>query len=329
MSVKGKHLVHSVLLGSDSNVFKPIDKTNQKFLDFKKKILGDKSYDFIVFYNSRNINRKRTSNLILAFRMFCDNLSKEEADKCLLIMHTEKVLDAGTDLGAVGEAFAGMYNTRVIEERFLPDDMNLLYNLCDVTCNISSNEGFGLSCAESMMAGLPVVVNVTGGLQDQIGQTMDDGNPIEFTYNFGSNQDGKYKRCGVWGHPIWPATNYIQGSPQTPYIFDSICKWEDVGEALMYWYLTDKETRITYGLEGRRWAMNEGGINSKNMCDQFIKAMDFTLNNFEPEPEFSIHTDKEHVGHKMPFDSLGFDMPIIDKEKLKEKINFVKLNEHF
>ena len=55
MSVKGKHLVHSVLLGSDSNVFKPIDKTNQKFLDFKKKILGDKSYDFIVFYNSRNI----------------------------------------------------------------------------------------------------------------------------------------------------------------------------------------------------------------------------------------------------------------------------------
>ena len=88
MSIHGKHLIHYLPLGVDSKVFKPVDKNDKKFTDFKKKILGDKEYDFIVFYNSRNINRKRTSNLILAYRMFCDNLTKEEADKCLLIMHT-------------------------------------------------------------------------------------------------------------------------------------------------------------------------------------------------------------------------------------------------
>jgi len=325
MSVKGKHLIHSVLLGSDSNVFKPIDKNDKKFVEFKKKILGDASYDFIVFYNSRNINRKRTSDLLLAYRMFCDNLTKEEADKCLLIMHTEKVLDAGTDLGAVSEAFASMYNTKVVEERFLPEDMNLLYNLCDLTCNISSNEGFGLSCNESMMCGLPVVVNVTGGLQDQIGQTKDDGTPIEFTHDFGTNQIGKYKKCGCWAYPVWPTTRYIQGSPATPYIIDSVCKWEDVAEGIMYWYLMDKETRIKCGLEGRRWAMNEGGTNTKNMCEQFIKAMDFTLENFEPESKFSIHTDKEHMGHSMPFNSLGFEIPKIDKDGIKKQTEEVEI----
>ena len=45
-----------------------------------------------------------------------------------------------------------------------PKDMNLMYNMADVTVGISSNEGFGLSTAESLMAGTPIIVNVTGGL---------------------------------------------------------------------------------------------------------------------------------------------------------------------
>ena len=32
-----------------------------------------------------------------------------------------------------------------------------------------SNEGFGLGTCESLMAGTPIIVNVTGGLQDQCG----------------------------------------------------------------------------------------------------------------------------------------------------------------
>jgi len=325
MSVNGKHLVHPLLLGVDSNVFKPVDKNSNKYLDFKKKILHNKDYNYIIFYNSRNINRKRVANLILAYRMFCDNLTKEESNKCLLIMHSEKVLDAGTDLGAVCEAFAPMYNTLVVENRFLPEEMNLLYNLCDITCNISSNEGFGLSCAESLMAGLPVVVNVTGGLQDQIGQTTDDGNPIEFTYDFGSNHIGRYKNHGVWAYTVWPEARYIQGSPLTPYIFDDICKWEDVATGIMYWYLMDKNDRIKCGLEGRRWAMNEGGINKENMCKEFINAMEFTFENFIPETVFSIHKSDDHFGHKMPFNSLGFDIPLIDHNEVKEQIKKVKI----
>ena len=50
-----------------------------------------------------------------------------------------------------------------------------LYNIADVTINIASNEGFGLGTCESLMCGTPIVVNVTGGLQDQCGFKKEDG----------------------------------------------------------------------------------------------------------------------------------------------------------
>jgi len=325
MPIHGKHLLHYLPHGINSKIFKPVHKSDPKFLEMKKRIFGKKNYDFVVFYNSRNINRKRTAQLVLAFRAFCDNLTKEQIEKCVLVLHTEKILDAGTDLPVVNDALAPYCNIIIIEDKFLPDDLNLIYNLADVTANISSSEGFGLSCGESIMAGVPVIINVTGGLQDQIGQVDDTGKPIKFDYNFGTNSVGKYKNYGVWAKPVWPTTAYIQGSPPTPYIFDEVCSWQDVAEAIMYWYLMPKEKREKCGLEGRRWALNEGHINSKHMCLEFIKVMDYTMENFEPSSKFSLHTDAEYVGHKMPFDSMGFEIPKIDIEGIKKETEEVKI----
>jgi glycosyltransferase involved in cell wall biosynthesis len=325
MPINGKHLLQYLPHGINPDVFKPVHAADPRLQELKKKILGKKEYDFVVFYNSRNINRKRTAQLMLGFRAFCDNLTKEQAQKCALILHTEKSLDAGTDLPVVHQALSPNYDIFIVEDRFLPPDMNLLYNLADVTANVSSNEGFGLSCGESMMAGVPVIVNVTGGLQDQIGQVDDEGKPVEFNYNFGTNSFGKYKKYGVWAKAIWPTCSYIQGSPPTPYIFDDVCKWEDIAEAIMYWYLMPTETRKKCGLEGRRWALNEGNINVKHMCAEFIKGMDYTLENFQPTTRFSLHTDKEHVGHQMPFNNMGFEIPKIDVEAIKKQIEEIKL----
>ena len=325
MSVKNKHLLHYVPHGIDYNVFKPLPTTSPELVKFRKNIFKDAEYDFVFFYNSRNINRKRTANIMLAFRMFCDNLPKEKSSKCILVLHTEKILDAGTDLNAVGEAFLKDLNYLVLESRYEPKDMNLLYNIADVTVNISSNEGFGLSVAESIICGTPVIVNVTGGLQDQIGQLDDDGKPVEFSRDFGSNNVKKYTKHGVWAKPVWPVTRVIQGSPPTPYIFDDLCKWEDVAEAMMYWYIMDKEKRESYGAEGRRWAMNEGGLNHKNMAEQFVLAMDFTLNNFTPKPRYSLHTIDEHTGHSMAGNSLGFEIPSIDINKINREVQITEL----
>jgi len=315
-----KVLLHYVPHGINSEVYKPIDSENKELKARRKKHFGDKQYDFVLFYNSRNIQRKRTSNIILAFRAFCDNLTPEQADKCVLLMHTEKALDAGTDLVAVKNALCNKYNVVIDESKCSPEELVLDYNISDVLINITSNEGFGLSVAESIMCGTPIIVNVTGGIQDQIGQTDDNGNPVEFSLNFGSNHTGKYKNHGVWAYPVYPTARYIQGSIPTPYIFDDICKWEDVSEGIMYWYLMDNENRVKCGSEGRTWALNEGGLNNKHMAKEFIKTLNYVFDNFVPSKSFDIYSVDAVFKTNAAFNSIGGEIPVIDKKAVNDQI---------
>ena len=60
--------------GINENNFYPLDKTTDDFAEFKSQIIKDDK-NFIVFYNARNVRRKSTSDLILAFKTFLDKLS--------------------------------------------------------------------------------------------------------------------------------------------------------------------------------------------------------------------------------------------------------------
>lgn len=317
-SPNGRSVLHYVPHGINSTVFKPVADDDSLIAKRRKDLFQGRKYEYIIFYNSRNVQRKRTSNIMLAYSTFCKNLPKEEATKCCLMLHTEIRQDAGTDLLAVKEAFCPDYDVIFSPNKVTPEDMCLLYNIADVTINLSSNEGFGLSTAESLMCGTPIIATVTGGLQDQIGQTMDDGSPIVFARDFGSNSVGKYRKHGVWAFPCYPATRCVQGSIPTPYIFDDLAKWEDAAEGMMYWYIMGRAKRKACGLKGREWAMGDGGINSINMCNQFVTAMDYTLDNFKPVKNFGLFTDKDYVGNLMP-GGMGFETPVIDKEMLKAK----------
>ena len=75
----------------------------------------------------------------------------------------------GTDLIKVKEAICPDYDVRFSTARIDDEQLNYIYNLSDCTINIAGNEGFGLTTAESVMAETPIIVNVTGGLQDQCG----------------------------------------------------------------------------------------------------------------------------------------------------------------
>lgn len=315
-----KTLLHYVPHGINDKTFHPLPSDDAIIKKRRKEVFNNKEYDFVVFYNSRNVQRKRTSNIILAFKAFCDNLPKEKAQKAILVLHTEIRQDAGTDLIAVKEAFCPEYDVLFSTAKYSPEDMNVMYNIADVTINLSSNEGFGLSTAESLMAGTPIIVAVTGGLQDQIGQVKDDGTPVEFERDFGSNNIGKYKKHGVWAFPVWPTSQCVQGSIPTPYIFDDMTRWEDAAEGMMYWYLAGNDKRELAGMKGRQWALNEGGINSDNMCAQFVKCMDFTLANFKPVKTFGLFTEKDYVGNLMP-GGMGVAIPELNKSAIAEKLN--------
>mgnify|MGYP003108994588 CR=1 FL=1 len=321
MSIKGKHLLHRVQHGIDSSVFKPLDKSTKLYKDTKNKYLSEKEYEFVIGFNSRNAHRKHPSNLIMAFKVFCDHLPKEKADKCALVLHSDLVQDAGTDLIAVAKAVCSEYKVVVKNIQHTADEICAFYNMCDVVANVSSNEGFGLSVAEAMMCEKPIIATVTGGLQDQMGFVDDEGNEIKLDLNFSTNSTGKYKKHGKWVKPLFPKVQNLQGSPPTPYIFDDLVDYKDISDAIMYWYLAGNEKRNECGKEGRRWALNEGEINSKKMCEEFIKAMDFTLDNFVKEDRFNIYTpSKEYELDRLPENSIGMELHKIDVESIKKEV---------
>ena len=149
----------------------------------------------------------------------------------------------------------------------------------------------------------------------------DNGNPVEFNRDFGTNCTGRYKNHGKWAKPVWTKVHNMQGSPPTPYILDDLTNYSDIADAIMYWYIAGSEKREVCGEEGRRWAMNEGGINSKNMCNQFIKAMDFTLENFKPINKFDMYNFNGYSTKTLPGNALGFDLHKVDVDNIKKEVS--------
>ena len=306
--------------GINPTTFHPVvTPDEQKRVDvLKNKLLKGKKFDFVLLYNNRNIRRKQTSTILFAWRSFCSNLTAEERSKVAFILHTQPIDDNGTDLPACVEAF-GCENVFFSTDKLSPQDMNLFYNLGDVTINLSDNEGFGLGTAESLMAGTPIIVTVTGGLQDQCGFKDTDGNPVEFTPEWGSNSDGKYRNHGSWVTPIYPGARMMQGSVQTPYLWADYGKWEDAAEAMMYWYLTPKHERKTRGQSGREYCLGEGKLNAEYMCQTMSEGLDSMMANWNGRERFNLHRHDEYLGHKTSDGNIGTELPAIDREAAKNK----------
>ena len=278
--------------GINHETYQPIDETSADFIEFKKKMIPE-GIEFVVFHNARNIRRKHTSDMILSYKKFCDTLSKEEADKCLLLMHTDPVDENGTDLPAVIKELCPNYNIGFTNNRLLTmPQLNYLYNIADVTMNIASNEGFGLGTAESVMAGTPIIVNVTGGMQDQCGFKKEDGTYLtEYDYSdeFQTNADKVYTEHGEWAQPVFPAVRTLQGSVPTPYIFDEIPDWKEASNSIRYWYDMTREERKAAGLKGREHFMKpEVGLSAESMGNNFIKDINTMFANWKPRKRVDL-----------------------------------------
>ena len=167
-----------------------------------------------------------------------------------------------------------------------------MYNKASVTINIASNEGFGLGTAESLMAGTPILVNVTGGLQDQCGFKKEDGSYLtkdDYVTEWGSNHDGKYKECGEWAFPVFPSNRSLQGSIPTPYIFDDRASFEHVAVKMKEIYDVRDELEDR-GMKGREFVRDEKiGMTAKHMCNRFINDMETAWDKFEPRKKFEIY----------------------------------------
>jgi len=270
--------------GINPDTFKPLE--DKELIDVKKGLFGDKEYDFVLFFNSRNIRRKQPSDVIESFKLFCDKLTKEQSDKCVLVMHTTPIDNNGTDLYAVRDKICPNYDVVFSTNKIESDVLNKLYNVADCTINIANNEGFGLGTAESIMAGTPIIVSVTGGLQDQCGFNYTADNYIDIK-TLHDKQVHKDTPHGVWVKPVWPSAININGSPLTPYIYDDRVNNNEVANAINEMYLLGREQRKHNGQVGREWAIKN--LSSKVMCDAMSEGIQNTIKNFTPRERFNLY----------------------------------------
>ena len=282
--------------GLNENNFRPIDKKDSQFLEFKKQILGNEEYEFVLLFNSRNIRRKSIPDTILAWRLFCDQIGEEKAKKCLLLLHTDPVDDNGTDLPAVIEYLCPerYCNVKFTNGKFDGNGMNFLYNTADGVILLTSNEGWGLALTEALLSGTPIIANVTGGMQDQMRFIDKNGKWFTPTPEIPSNHRRTFETCGKWALPVFPSNMSLVGSVPTPYIFDDRCRPEDATEQILNLYNMSKEERQENGLAGREWAIgDEAGFTSAKMSNRIIEGMDELFSTWEPREKYEFLKDTD------------------------------------
>ena len=125
-------------------------------------------------------------------------------------MHTDAQDPHGQDLPHLIEHL-GVNEGQVLlsTEKVNAEDLAGMYNATDFTINISDAEGFGLATLESLSCGTPIIVNMTGGLQEQV-------------------TDGE----NWFGFGIEPTSKAVIGSLQVPYIYEDRISQKDFHNAL-------------------------------------------------------------------------------------------------
>jgi len=242
-TVESKYIPHAV----NSKAFRPIK--NKEQLEHVKQSILKEHYDpdkFIFFWNNRNARRKQSGSLIFWFKEFLDKVGN---DKASLIMHTEIKDQNGQDLEAIIQHL-GLTNGEVLfsQQKIDLDKLAMMYNVADCTINISDAEGFGLATLESLSCETPIIVNMTGGLQEQI-------------------TDGENE----FGIPVYPVSKSIIGSQRIPWIYEDRLNKDDVVNAMVKMLNLSKEERSKMGKLGREHVMKN--YNFENFKKTWVETM--------------------------------------------------------
>ena len=220
-----RHIPHSI----DTRVFKKYG--DKEVEQFKNNSLKEKDHNRMVFFwNNRNARRKQSGSLIYWFKDFLDVVGH---DKAMLIMHTDPKDPNGQDLVAIIEELKLDDGQVVISRnKYAQNLLALMYNMADFTINISYAELFGLATLESMACETPIIVNMTGGLQEQVTNGED-----------------------WFGIGVEPTSRAIIGSQDVPYIYEDRLSKEVVVKALLKMYNMGDEKRRELGKAGREHIM--------------------------------------------------------------------------
>lgn len=244
------------------------EKDIKKELDILKQLVGNPKLDFLIFWNNRNLDRKRPGDVITAFQKF----HKTHPNSALL-MNTSPIDPEGTDLLALqrdilDENLPIIFNFNQVTA----SKLNEWYNAADVTVNISYAEGFGLCISESLCAGTPVICTKTGGMTEQA--TTEIYHPAVDNGVVGCPEHTEHKQFGV---VLEPAVRNLYGVPGAPYIYKDMVSEKDLVIALEIMYQDKKSGHLKkLGEEGRRHMLNR--YNEENLQEVWVDKMTKVFN---------------------------------------------------
>ena len=240
---------HSV----DTNIFKKLD--DAEILKFRRASFPDEKDDdrMLFFWNNRNARRKQSGTLIFWFKEFLDRVGHNSAR---LVMHTDPFDQHGQNLEMIiKELNLNEGQVLLSTQKIPPQDMSVLYNIADCTINISDAEGFGLSTLESLACETPIIVNMTGGLQEQV-------------------TDGE----SWFGIGLEPSSKSLIGSQDIPWIFEDRLNREEFIDALEKFYNLSKTERGKMGADGRSHVMKN--YNFESYQSNWVKIIDEAVEKF-------------------------------------------------
>jgi hypothetical protein len=136
------------------------------------------------------------------------------------------------------------------------------------------------------MTATPIIVNVTGGLQDQCGFNYSADNYITFG-SLHIKKDHGSTLHGEWVVPVWSVANNLNGSVPTPYIFDDRVNNDDVANAIGEVYSWSKEERKERGLKGREFMIEN--LSSETMCNTLMEGIEKVFENYKPRKRFDLY----------------------------------------
>jgi len=220
---------------------------------------------FIIFWNQRNMPRKRVGSLVEAYGEF----SKTRPGTALL-MHTSSGDPSGMNLSALIAKYVDKSGHVVVSEAVgQPSEyLNTLLAMSDVSINITNNEGFGLSTVEALFAGIPIIATDTGGLITQL------------------HSDEEREISGIALQP--DATNVSGDQQAALYVTQDFVSIEQIVKALQKMYdMTHKERRA-WGEKGRQHAMKNFHV--KDVVNSWEEHLLKVIEEWQPIPNFRVTT---------------------------------------
>ena len=232
--VDESYIPHTV----NTNLFKRVDDpTIAAFKESSFPEDGSMNDKMIFFWNNRNARRKQSGSLIFWFKKFLDEVGH---DKATLLMHTDPEDPHGQPLVKILEYLGLMQGqVKLSTNKLPPEHLAAIYNMADCTINISDAEGFGLATFESLACETPIIVNMTGGLKEQV-------------------TDG----VSWFGVGIEPTSKAVIGSQHVPYIYEDRISEESFVAALLEMYNTSPEDRRSMGYRGRQHLLKNYSMES-------------------------------------------------------------------